>query len=589
MEKRLWREVIKTACGGSSNPTSSSNRTVQQYYAKLLLPYECHLNNLDISTCLVKRENSVSRHTSLSSPCSQLSTDSDSKERANHLSEVSKFDSANLVEGRVNGETMCVMPGSTLLDGEHVVKRVNSQDSNNGVHLNNSTGVADASHHQPQQRATPQDRNPAHPTKVSNSYNHSEEHSLGVGGFSEDSQNSYSQAAALAEPLPEMSVQDAESVLGMSPTPFPAGQEGPTTPSAGVPSPAPFPPGHFPSQQTVANTPPTLHQPGTPGSVGTPTGNRGAAAGGSQDYSAEMTEMGGASTPGLGSSSTVATPPSYPPPYPDMSGYLPSYGASNYPPYNSSSYHRQYDVPPEYHPGMSSHMMRPAYPSSQYSGMPHGGYPSQYHSHLMHSMGGMQDPSMYPSGHAMSSEWHWQQQQHHQQQQQQRQQQMMSSFPSHLQQSQMYHRMQQHHQQQQAMNAMRHQQQQAAMAAALQQSSNRGSPSGIPTSGSPGGMMDHKLSWQDQNSMAAMAHKSLSSHHQVHHHHSEKAMSSSKPQIKHHLLPEVDGKVPPGGKGGGLASEAAKRSHPDWSNCVEGTKPQLVKRRKLYSNNCGEP
>lgn len=582
MEKRLWREVIKTACGGSSNPSSNSNRTVQQYYAKLLLPYECHLNNLDISTCLMKPENSVSRRTSLSSPCSQLSTDSDSKERANHLSEVSKFEGTNSLEGRVNGETMCVMPGSTLLDGEHVVKRVNSQDPNNNsssTHLTNSTGIADAAHRQPQQRATPQDRTPTHPTKVSNSYNHNEEHGLGVGGFSEDSQGSYSQAAALAEPLPEMSVQDAESVLGMSPTPFPAGQEGPTTPSAGVPSPTHFPPGHFPpqqqQQQTVANAPPP----------GTPTGSRGAAAGGSQDYSTEMTEMGRASTPGLGSSSAVVTPSSYPPPYPDMPGYLPPYGPGNYPPYNS--YHRQYDIPPDYHPGMPAHMMRPSYPASQYSGMPHGGhrpmdYPGQYSSHLMHSMGGMQDPSMYPSGHGMSSEWHWQQQQHHHQQQQQRQQQMMSSFPSHLQQSQMYHRMQQHHQQQQAMNAMRHQQQQAAMAAALQQ---RGSP-GTPTSGSPGGMMDHKLSWQDQNSVAAMAHKNL---HQVHYHHSEKALTSPKPQMKHHLLPEVDGKVQPAGKAGGLTSEAAKRSHPDWSNCVEGTKPQLIKRRKLYSIHCGEP
>ena len=197
----------------------------------------------------------------------------------------------------------------------------------------------------------------------------------------------------------------------------------------------------------------------------------------------------------------------------------------------------------------------------------------------------MRDPAMYGGSHGpMSSDWHWQQQQH----QQQRQQQLMSSFPPHMQHSQMYHRMQQHHQHQQAMNAMRQQQHQAAMAAAMQRSGNRGG-SDTPTSGSPGGMMDQKASWHEQNSSTSgLGHKGLPP---KMHHHSDKSLSSPKPQVKHHLQQEIgmDSKVPPGSKGvPGLSSDATKRSLPDWSNCVEGTKPQLMKRRKLYSVHCGK-
>ena len=34
-------------------------------------------------------------------------------------------------------------------------------------------------------------------------------------------------------------------------------------------------------------------------------------------------------------------------------------------------------------------------------------------------------------------------------------------------------------------------------------------------------------------------------------------------------------------------SEALKRKLPDWSGCIEGTTPHLMKRRVLYSENCG--
>ncbi len=618
MEKRLWRDVIKTAYGNTSNLASSSLRTVQQYYAKLLLPYECHLNNVDISTCLAKLDNSISRHTSLSSPCSQVSSDGESKDRVNHIS---KFDSGttNSVEGRVNGETMDSVSSPNLLDGEHVVKRVSSQQpgsfsssggggtgagagagGGNGLHLSNSSGKGGGGGNgggstDPSCPPTAPQRGVAlsaqeRSSHMVNSQNHEDDQIR----FSEDS-DSYAQA----EPLPEMSVQDAESVLGMSPMPYMPTQEGPSTPSAGVPSPNPFPSAHY-QQQHGSGTTPTIHPPMTPGSVGTPTGPPGGGrggtggGGGSQEYSnVEMNEMGGASTPGMsgggggsGVPSASITPPAYPPPYPamDMSGYHPaSYSPGNYPPYNNSSFHRQYDVPPDFPPGMASSMMRLPFPSSHgpYAGIPPHRTPMDYHGHayhphmVHHAMGGMRDPSMYPGGlHGMSpGEWHWQQQQQQRQQQQQ-----------HIQRLQ---------QQQQAINVMR--QQQAALAA-MQQSSNRSSPGLPPHSGGspsmdPGGKGSGSNQWQDQNH----PHKGLPS--KVHHHSERLIASSPKPMPKHHEPSALEKAAlskahhhhhEPSSVAAQLAAEAHKRSHPDWSNCVEGTKPLLVKRRRLYGFNCGE-
>ena len=36
------------------------------------------------------------------------------------------------------------------------------------------------------------------------------------------------------------------------------------------------------------------------------------------------------------------------------------------------------------------------------------------------------------------------------------------------------------------------------------------------------------------------------------------------------------------------AIDSMRRPLPDWSVCVEGTKPQLVKRRRLFAGDCGE-
>ncbi len=84
-EKRLWRDVIKSSVSSPSNINSSSTRTLQQYYPKFLLPYECHVNNTDLGLCRAKLEASLSRHASISSPGSQLSNDVDVQDRvSNH-------------------------------------------------------------------------------------------------------------------------------------------------------------------------------------------------------------------------------------------------------------------------------------------------------------------------------------------------------------------------------------------------------------------------------------------------------------------------------------------------------------------------
>jgi len=698
VEKRLWRDVIKTAYGNTVNPTSSSVRTFQQYYKKLLLPYECHVGgSTEVLSCLSKIDNSApSRHASTGSPCgSQISTDGESNKTSsssgaggekltNHLSEVSLQEKADSkkppVEGRMNGETLCaavVEPGP-LLDGEHVVERVNSQGNSVTTHLPPSTPGAPSAISGPVQTpegsmqnstngdsalksveggdpklstSTPSSGSLSHmanmagdngapPSAPLKSVNSTElDNDRGLD-FPDNSRDSYPRPE-LSDPLPEMSVQEAESVLGMSPTTYP-NHDGPATPSTGVPSPSQFPSAHSAHfQKQPQHRVGSMGQPGTPGSVGTPTGgNRG----GSQDYNVEGGgEIGGASsTSGVNANSGQA-PSSYPPPYPNPmdvpGGYPPHHihpshhpslyshsphpSGHGYPPYNNPMFppNRQYgDMPGDYshhHPGMTSGSMihspysagRGPYHGMQGSGSGQHRNSVDYHHphHQPHHgpyphpqmMGGVRDVPPYPSHGMSSSEWQWQQQQ-------QQRQQIMSA-----QQSQMYQRMQQHHQQQQhaAMNAMR--QQQAAMsAAAIQQqqqhSNTRSSPAISSTDTS-------KMSWQhhDQShatkshptSSSSVSSSSFSGSSSTAKLASEKARSSPKPHPHLHHAESMGGKISQGSSklsdlatGPPTASSHAssmaenlKRSLPDWSNCVEGTKPQLVKRRRLFSYHCGKP
>ena len=625
---------------------------------------------MDVTSCLSKLDNSVpSRHASTSSPYgSQLSSDGESGRGdrvVNHLSEVpptTKLDNGKSVEGRINGETLCAVaePGM-FLEAGHIVERVNSQGnsvsvpgvatlpsdgflgSSNGSgpklgadqHHLSSTSSSSSSSAISQLGGVSRDEGVT-PQKPVNSHDIEDDQNMDFVDDSQASVETYPQPD-LSEPLPEMSVQEAESVLGMSPITYP-NHEAPGTPSTGVPSPTHFPSSHFQQQQQKPPPPPpppqqqqqrvsSIPQPRTPGSVGTPTGVSRGAAGGGQDYTLEVNKMGGASTPGLNANSAPA-PPAYPPPYTNPmdvpGGYhshhphpshhpyasSPHPSGANYPAYNSAIFHgRPYEMSSDYHPGMSSPGMVYSSGRSPYSGMTPGSTGHQnsmdYHSpyHHPHLMPAIRDVPPYPSPHGMpASEWHWHQQQQQRQQQQQQQQQIMSSLPAHVQQSHMYQRMQQHHQQQQqqqhAINTMRHQ---VAMAA-MQHSSTRASPT-VSSSGSGSGTEVNKIHWQHEQSHPHKPHvpassASLSSAKVS----SEKMRPSPKPH--HHYqqyhLEVADNKVAYANKSSDLVTSAAmvanssslveslKRSVPDWSNCVEGTKPQLVKRRKLYGFHCGE-
>ena len=572
MEKRLWRDVLKAATG-ASNSNSGSLRTLQQYYTKLLLPYECHVSNLNISQCLSKFENSSSLHSSLSSPSSQLSTDSD---RMNHYPDLSAFD-GNAMDSkpRLNGEAELDL-NHEMTSKDRVSQRLNSQDSDGGaMNAQESSQLCGDSQLASALRQKQDDN-----------------HSLEIPEDSSNSFDSYSQG--IAEPLPDISVQDAESVLGMSPSPYPPNQQppgGPGTPSGAhnTSSPSHYPPAFHGGHPTTPNT-------------------------GGQ----EMMDISGRSTPGMTPSANTgaAVPPNhpsanaYPPSYPmDPSIGYPSSMPPGYHPYNSPSPHPPYNIPtppPNFqHP---STMMRMPYGNGgHYPGMPPSmampsHMPMDYHTagsyrtSVMTPHGPISMREMaqqYPGPHNMSPEWHWQQR--------------LSSLPPHLQST--YSR--QMAAAQQNANAMRqqqlvamhhHHQQQQQQQQQHAHHSMRGSPS-------HGASMDAvKIHMQDQNfarNRSAEMVKMLTER--------TSSSSSSSPRPSHHR-PEVSGSE---SKQQHLqqqqlqhqhhhhhhhhqhhqqllhskAAEQAKamrRSLPDWSNCVEGTKPHLVKRKRLNAIDCGK-
>ena len=573
MEKWLWRDVLKAATG-ASNSNSSSLRTLQQYYTKLLLPYECHVSNLDISQCLSKFENSSSLHSSLSSPSSQLSTDSD---RMNHYPDLSVFDSNSMdpTKPRLNGDAELDL-NHEMSNKDRLSQRVSSQDSDGSA------------------IATQEDSRLVSALRQKQDSNHT----LDIPEDSSNSFDSYSQG--ITEPLPDISVQDAESVLGMSPSPYPQNQQpppgGPSTPSGAhsTSSPSHYPPG-FQSGH-----------PSTPGAAG----------------GQEMMEMGDRSTPGLtpsGGSSGTAVPPAhpsgaaYPPSYPmDPSmayqssmppGYHPSYHSSPspHPPYNIAT------PPPNFqHP--SSMMRMPYGNGSHYPGMPPSmgmpghmtpmDYPSgSYRSAVMSPHGPISMREMaqpYPGPHNMSPEWHWQQR--------------ISSLPPHLHSS--YSRQIAAQQnanalrQQQHMAAMQHHQQQQQAHHQQQQlhHSMRGSPSGH---GMGMGSMDGaaKIHMQDQNfarnrsaeMVKMLTERSSSSSPRPSHHRPEVSGVETKTQQQHGhpQLPSSQHQTHHGHHQHHHHSKSAehakvRRQLPDWSNCVEGTKPQLVKRKRLSAVDCGK-
>ncbi len=130
---------------------------------------------------------------------------------------------------------------------------------------------------------------------------------------------------------------------------------------------------------------------------------------------------------------------------------------------------------------------------------------------------------------------------------------MLSPLPAHLQPPTMHQRFM-HHQRQQALI----QQQQQAQARAFSHLHSRSSSD------------SHRSQWQEQS-------RSSRSNIPIPEDKTKAVKVSPKPEAVSHSkstpLKEQ--------------SENLKRKLPDWSGCVEGTSPQLMKRRVLYSGDCG--
>ena len=537
MEKRLWRDVLRSFNSNASNPNSGTLKTLQSCYMKLLLPYECHMKNLDLSDCLAKFENS--RHGSVGSPSSNKEI-----ERVNHSGgDTPKLGDSTLesiMEGKVNGDSQSLSEEQIRGD-QRLSQRSHSLDSEaSSGRLNNREDLGMGS---VQGTPTPsQDGGSQMPLGLDQGSQ--KQDGLDIPEGSQNSVDTYSQGMSSTEPLPDISVQEAESLLGMSPSPYPTLSQptgGPGTPSAQQNTPSPSYPG-----------PP--HYPQHSNREWTSTGH-------ASDF------MSGLDPTAMG---PAPNPPAYPPSYPmdPTTGYRPpSHPSPMHPGYSPYSTPTQPELPPEYQQRMQSVMMRsPYHGGSPYPGMspsmPMGAHPRQmdsnpysspYRSPMMPQPMRRMDEMAYP-GMGMPPDWPWQHRSR-----------FPSPLPSHMQ-SPSYQKHMQHYS-----SSPRSQNLQQATVPMQQ---HRASP-GHPSSGHPSATIDAiKIQWQEQNRSAQAAKVALEKAMAKPVQQSESSPANKTLSSKHyeHLS----------------ATESLKRPLPDWNNCVEGTKPQLVKRRRLYSGDCGK-
>ena len=250
----------------------------------------------------------------------------------------------------------------------------------------------------------------------------------------------------------------------------------------------------------------------------------------------------------------------YPSPHPmDMN--------TGYPPYPSYSHRQDY---PDYRQGM---MYRP-YPGMM--GMhPHGGggpLPSMEYSPYPGGMMGGHMGMMRPRVDGMSdmgypvhspgpsmADWHWQQQR------------SRMSSPHHLQQM-MYMQQQQHHHHHPHLPSASSSPRLPVPQVASPQIEYHHSTS-RPLS--RGGAEAIRIQWQDQSTTGSKLASAM----------------SAKPEMRGDLKQERGNESGEGRTAPHTASTetmVGKRTVPDWSGCVEGTKPQMVKRRRLNCDHCGE-
>ena len=526
------------------------------------------MRNLSFSDCVARLENS--RHDG-----STPATAPNENKKMNHTdtADASKLDDSALepvMEGKMNGNSQ-PLPRDRIVSEEEPTRRVSSHDSDaSSMHMSSQEDSQISSNVNDSQ--TPSQEVNSQLPSIGLDQGQKED-GLDIPEGSQNSVDTYSQGISSTDPLPDITVQEAESLLGMSPSPYPASNQpagGPGTPSGtqqNAPSPSPSYPPPFHQQQNSRDWPSPA-----------------------PDYMSGL-DM---SDPNMMIPPThvpaPSNPPGYPPSYPmdPLAGYRPPSHPSPmhpaaYSPYSTPAQAHP-DLPPEFqHRIPQSPMMRSRYMSAGHypPGMsppmhmgPSPGQqmlePNPYSAHYRPAMMPQPSPMMrrmadmgYPGAAMSPADWQWSRSR------------FPSPLPPHMQSSGYGRHIAQH-----PASPRLQTPQQAAVMAALHQSQQRASPGHPPQQHMHG---PHKqildpiqIHWQDQvksSQMSKMLEKSLPKPFSAHPGATANKTLPSKPsseQQQHSLM------------------ENLKRPLPNWSNCIEGTRPQLVKRKRLLSGDCGE-
>ena len=204
MQKNLWPEVMQLL-SPSSSTCAGSIRTLMRIYARLLLPYECHVRNDNVADCLSKVDTSLFLHTVFPKV----------------------LDEKN--DGRASDD------GDTVLSQRQMNGEVHS-DRQDSRRLNSQTSESSTGENSSQEQES-KDKEDAQPSDIPE-----ETQTTPV--------DTYPQEVSSDEPLPEISAQETESLLAMPTSPYlqpPVTTSVPSTPSTGPATPpSSFPPPYTP-------------------------------------------------------------------------------------------------------------------------------------------------------------------------------------------------------------------------------------------------------------------------------------------------------------------------------------------------------
>lgn len=460
-----------------------------------------------------------------------------------------------------------------------------------------------------------------------------QEDALDLPDASQNSIDAYSSGSP--EPLPDISVSDAESLLGVSPSPYTQmAASGPGTPSGPQTANSPSYPHGFPSSNSRD------WQGFPPSGAGGGGGDMGKIPGGPMvspapsPYSPSSYPMPGG---GYGRQP--------PPPPPHVTAMTPGYSPYPPPPPPPPSMPHPADLPPEFlHQapgGLPAHLMHSPYgpaggaavsgppyhgmppsmppmsgprgmdPSSLYgrayhpSGMPPHPPPPPPHPGMHHQAGMMRRMDEMAGGGylgvrsgsgGMPPEWAWQQQQQQQHQQHHHgiaaaASRYPSPLPPHMQPHSSFGRggvvpPGPHPVSSSPRPLVMH----APSAAIHGHSASPSHASHMPATPPHDAL---KIHWQDRfkgmsGSSAAAAAAAAAAQAKMHEQLSPKPLLHKAEKGGTPRNMSLQGKPSEPHPQLRLHHDSLKRPLPDWSNCVEGTKPKLSKRRHLFSGDCGE-